>query len=174
MSDHPRMRGEDSADRFPRGRIQGSPPHARGRPVRDHGVRISGGITPACAGKTRQSEKRNRRFRDHPRMRGEDAEWLPRLSSPMGSPPHARGRLFRLGPIVARQGITPACAGKTIPIIRVPWNRRDHPRMRGEDRTLVFGCVRSPGSPPHARGRPIEKLERERDTRITPACAGKT
>ena len=55
--DHPRMRGEDVPPSSSSSRIQGSPPHARGRlcwPL-DHGQ--SRGITPACAGKTDNSDK---------------------------------------------------------------------------------------------------------------------
>ena len=52
--------------------------------------------------------------------------------------------------------------------------RSDHPRMRGEDRTLRVPSARHMGSPPHARGRPSTRATARSSQRITPACAGKT
>ena len=70
--------------------------------------------------------------------------------------------------------ITPACAGKTCSgSVRAPktW---DHPRMRGEDVRNVVEKRRDGGSPPHARGRLVERLLHLDARGITPACAGKT
>ena len=50
--DHPRMRGEESTWRDKEQRKMGSPPHARGRGAPGLAVAVSGGITPACAGKS--------------------------------------------------------------------------------------------------------------------------
>ena len=64
----------DDLDRVIAGleKVQGSPPHARGR----HHALSPGGsydrITPACAGKTPCKQRLKGRCRDHPRMRGED------------------------------------------------------------------------------------------------------
>ena len=46
--------------------------------------------------------------------------------------------------------------------------------MRGEDSPESPETTHSPGSPPHARGRPRGVLRRIVGERITPACAGKT
>ena len=52
VEDHPRMRGEDTTlKKFEYPSI-GSPPHARGRQLREPRFRHFTGITPACAGKT--------------------------------------------------------------------------------------------------------------------------
>ena len=98
-----------------RGRVVrfGSPPHARGRrPPRLRPVQ-SPGITPACAGKTNEVVGKDKILPDHPRMRGEDATGLFVALSCGGSPPHARGRLGDGAGDRPRDGITPACAGKT-------------------------------------------------------------
>ena len=148
------MRGEDPPlwGRFLA--ASGSPPHARGRPPQ-------------------QSAQPHNRA-DHPRMRGEDGRSRPRWVRTSGSPPHARGRLRRVARHCDVNGITPACAGKTR--VRSPSSadRRDHPRMRGEDVDAVPIFAEHGGSPPHARGRPdlVRNLVYERG--ITPACAGKT
>ena len=46
------MRGEDLREVEKSRFAQGSPPHARGRPIGDHNADNLKRITPACAGKT--------------------------------------------------------------------------------------------------------------------------
>ena len=89
---HPRMRGEDDDKAPAAGMMNGSPPHARGRRVQarrgNHFLRL----TPACAGKTVDSESPWSFAKAHPRMRGEDSPTSRRNLIARGSPPHARGR----------------------------------------------------------------------------------
>ena len=131
-------------------------------------------ITPACAGKTGCYLLQRSYHWDHPRMRGED--WCGGNSecSEEGSPPHARGRLGFHCTQTTSSGITPACARKT----PLPRNRcqprKDHPRMRGEDKGGARKRKQNVGSPPHARGRQLITTILKLKTRITPACAGKT
>ena len=111
---------------------------------------------------------------DHPRMRGED-HVAPRFKETVqGSPPHARGRRRRTRGDFKPWGITPACAGKTQASGDAYGFDADHPRMRGEDPPLRRRPRQVKGSPPHARGRPIQRRSNLRSLRITPACAGKT
>ena len=111
--DHPRMRGEDATSALSRARSAGSPPHARGRRVREMSRSETVRITPACAGKTRSLICPCCPLSDHPRMRGEDSNRPWPRTPQRGSPPHARGRLgFH-------------CTQTTSSV--------DHPRMRGED-----------------------------------------
>ena len=151
--DHPRMRGEDLGLDGSHRLLYGSPPHARGRhPVPFDRVPLAR-ITPACAGKTRSACPSSGLCPDHPRMRGEDTRLRADFPVGAGSPPHARGRLDGEFVPAALFGITPACAGKTT---RLSWTNsglRDHPRMRGEDRTPRCMWRSGGGSPPHARGR---------------------
>ena len=53
--DHPRMCGEKARPDHHRGLPQGSPPHVRGKGPPGPAMRITRGITPACAGKRRIS-----------------------------------------------------------------------------------------------------------------------
>ena len=69
--DHPRMRGEYQTISHKSHLLLGSPPHARGIPDTILIFCRSSGITPACAGNTRQFRRPLRTLRDHPRMRGE-------------------------------------------------------------------------------------------------------
>ena len=90
--DHPRMRGEDRHTCLRHTWQNGSPPHARGRPRTSSLRSGTFGITPACAGKTRDNNVFGGSSQDHPRMRGEDSTGLPPRKASIGSPPHARGR----------------------------------------------------------------------------------
>ena len=53
----------------------------------------------------------------------------------LGSPPRARGRADRLPQHAQHHGITPACAGKSLELRRVKLCIKDHPRVRGEEKT---------------------------------------
>ena len=95
------------------------------------------------------------------------------LWSPVGSPPHTRGKGT---PVIASQGtegITPARAGKS----RFEEHRwtlpRDHPRTRGEKLESVLQYLHNWGSPPHARGKGLGNLRLWLVAGITPARAGK-
>ena len=46
--------------------------------------------------------------------------------------------------------------------------------MRGENGFPPTRRNRSAGSPPHARGKPVDEAIAEAEEGITPACAGKT
>ena len=151
-----------------------TPPRARGRRNGSRLPRHPVRITPACAGKTVGRHFENRRNPDHPRMRGENASYNNLPNTGFGSPPHARGR-----PLANKEGlldvaITPACAGKTSGCRPGRIRCGHHPRMRGEDTSGRRTTGTSPGSPPHARGRQGLFTSVDGESRITPACAGKT
>ena len=107
-------------------------------------------------------------------MRGEDSIVYIQGAANLGSPPHARGRRAGFLHRSCRPRITPACAGKTCPPRGFRRRRSDHPRMRGEDVYFGLEVVDCRGSPPHARGRRRPFVLRDKNRRITPACAGKT
>ena len=48
-------------------------------------------------------------------MRGENGVPGCDLGAPSGSPPHARGKLLGGGSLLGGVGLTPTCAGKTLP-----------------------------------------------------------
>ena len=113
LTDHPRMRGEDSPNSFFVRQRRGSPPHARGRRSASRTLTAIPRITPACAGKTLGRSASLQVRWDHPRMRGEDYGQFCYADTDSGSPPHARGRPVPRKLRLLRGGITPACAGKT-------------------------------------------------------------
>ena len=100
----------------------------------------------------------------------------PRITSPVswGSPPHVRGKGSSLGWSRAFHGITPACAGKSLPSLFFAHTYWDHPRMCGEKHYSLKITFLSSGSPPHVRGKDAHAAMRARVLRITPAHAGKS
>ncbi len=96
--------------------------------------------------------------------------WLQR----QGSPPHVRGKGLVRAAMAVRQGITPACAGKSNSRIFKDWAAQDHPRVCGEKQGCN-PCIDSPrGSPPRMRGKGDGTGYRLVQIGITPAYAGKS
>ena len=92
----------------------------------------------------------------------------------IGSPPQVRGKLIVFTFLRKPFRITPAGAGKTLPL---RWRRamlRDHPRRCGENLSALFLMTACTGSPPQVRGKPFFHSFTPYTTRITPAGAGKT
>ena len=73
---------------------KGSPPHARGKALKNAQFGQIERITPACAGKSRDFHGSGNFRRDHPRMRGEKFIRDNGEAESIGSPPHARGKEF--------------------------------------------------------------------------------
>ena len=146
------MRGEQ---KFPPRALSaglGSPPLARGTGFSRIDNAGAMRITPACAGNSCVSISSAYAAEDHPRLRGEQAN-AGYLTAPVeGSPPLARGtESINTFPSEV-EGITPACAGNSIPRRTCPPCRWDHPRLRGEQFIKGGHFKATEGSPPLARG----------------------
>ncbi len=112
--DHPRVGGEKPVKIILWHSCQGSPPHGRGKVVFRVVVFALGGITPAWAGKSSGQHNASLVNKDHPRVGGEKPAVAAHVRAQLGSPPRGRGKGMELPPPVARHGITPAWAGKSI------------------------------------------------------------
>ena len=132
------------------------------------------GITPACAGKTFCTCCLIIKYRDHPRVCGENKLELVVAELGEGSPPRVRGKLRCRCRFLAHLGITPACAGKTKRRMGPVGSEGDHPRVCGENEDNYKGFNYRLGSPPRVRGKPRLTAVAISPTGITPACAGKT
>ena len=152
--DHPRVCGEKPAFASGSQHFLGSPPRVRGKVVLDLQAVKDSGITPACAGKRRRSERAQFKRRDHPRVCGEKARTLIVQDEPQGSPPRVRGKAKKrhLG----------------------GWKKGDHPRVCGEKFTCFAHRSTLPGSPPRVRGKDYVAIASYSLAGITPACAGKS
>ena len=116
--DHPRVCGEKRKHFIDVKRNQGSPPRVRGKEPFAKMSLKPGRITPACAGKSSTFLAKRVDFWDHPRVCGEKLAMLWPLALCVGSPPRVRGKVYFLAVPAGTAGITPACAGKRLPVGR--------------------------------------------------------
>ena len=105
-------------------------------------------------------------------MCGEQWRTLKQFWEGMGSPPRVRGTEGELLTCTQRIRITPACAGNRGWGYNNVVRCRDHPRVCGEQQSLVKCNAGQLGSPPRVRGTVFVPLALSYVYRITPACAG--
>ena len=152
-ADHPRLRGEKSGKKSKTFWGCGSSPLARGKGTFWPAGTTTGGIIPACAGKSGLRKPRHKRNRDHPRLRGEKGGLSRYSSGKRGSSPLARGKGGARSSSAKVRGIIPACAGKSVSLLSTACCPSDHPRLRGEKTPSKGVCKRNVGSSPLARGK---------------------
>ena len=171
---HPRVCGEnpDPDGRYPR--YQGSSPRVRGKPVRGRGSARCPRLIPACAGKTPTPRPAKRPTRAHPRVCGENSGIHGEVIGDHGSSPRVRGKLANDPNAPADWGLIPACAGKTATKQSPSNSERAHPRVCGENRHIRARRPVGWGSSPRVRGKQTLTRAQMDETRLIPACAGKT
>ena len=152
----------------------GSPPRVRGKQINEKTFKVTGRITPACAGKTMILCLYKDAARDHPRVCGENIKTGLRGLRPAGSPPRVRGKRVPHSVFYHYIRITPACAGKTCLHWFAMSRYWDHPRVCGENQTPSTFTPALIGSPPRVRGKLFRVAALLNSKGITPACAGKT
>ena len=172
--DHPRLCGEKLLLCEHCGKPIGSPPPMRGKETKMKNYNLSSRITPAYAGKRQKSSIRISAYRDHPRLCGEKFCNNQFGRSIQGSPPPMRGKVRWQTGLLPRSGITPAYAGKSVPIVIKTLDKRDHPRLCGEKIYTLHQTPLIAGSPPPMRGKAIAAFPKHHASRITPAYAGKS
>ena len=154
--------------------LQGSPPRVRGKAFSRAQARGTNGITPACAGKRPWCRPRPRQCWDHPRVCGEKGLPVSVLPMYQGSPPRVRGKASAQFVYKVATRITPACAGKRLLRGARSRSNEDHPRVCGEKAKHVCRVRSIKGSPPRVRGKGRMMTGTFGESRITPACAGKS
>ena len=174
LRDHPRVCGNhQSCPRsveWPRG----SPPRVREPHLPAILLCSLFGITPACAGTTLRYTLPEISAWDHPRVCGNHSTGRGRSRTDAGSPPRVREPHMEGKHGNIQQGITPACAGTTVPTLPRSRVTRDHPRVCGNHQCVRLGFVSAEGSPPRVREPRISNTPSIQNMRITPACAGTT
>ena len=193
LPDHPRERGELIPFLMRTQASIGSSPRARGTrdvPDRSH---ILFRIIPASAGNSCNRGARAIPGPDHPRERGELANWRDLRADLAGSSPRARGTRLRDRRAYALHRIIPASAGNSFFDHESGKELTDHPRERGElasspatssrgSRIIPASagnsrrrrCARRspPDHPRRARGTRHPVRPRDPGRRIIPASAG--
>ena len=89
-----------------------------------------------------------------------------------GSPPRVRGTAILGDPDAAEGGITPACAGNRVFCVSFRSHAEDHPRVCGEQKSMIACVSMYCGSPPRVRGTALNQSYYFIVFGITPACAG--
>ena len=84
-------------------------------------------------------------------MRGKDVISGYNSVTIAGSPPRAREGLKSKFTDHMKNGITPACAGRTLSLSSFTKSDWDHPRVRGKDELQEIKQKKEAGSPPRAR-----------------------
>ena len=152
----------------------GSPPRMRGKDALVlHGDALLG-ITPAYAGKSRAPSRASAPRKDHPRICGEKSQRNGCPTRSAGSPPHMRGKDYRVFRCCHKVGITPAYAGKSRLLSELCCRLWDHPRICGEKTLHGLLAHKTVGSPPHMRGKVLIVFDDLSCVGITPAYAGKS
>ena len=151
--DHPRVCGEKEYHQTTETAEEGSPPRVRGKVARARGSPNNFRITPACAGKSPRSRSGHEHSWDHPRVCGEKFCSRFCITAKRGSPPRVRGKVCRRPSETFRNGITPACAGKSQRAAGREHAGWDHPRVCGEKVRTALGLSQQEGSPPRVRGK---------------------
>ena len=111
--DHPRVGGEKPIGHVVSSKGEGSPPRGRGKGQHALAPAHQVGITPAWAGKSRNTRPPNAKAEDHPRVGGEKRPMTLKKMRSWGSPPRGRGKASWSAGSLRSIGITPAWAGKS-------------------------------------------------------------
>ena len=172
--DHPRLRGDHRIPRVDFNQCRGSPPLTRGPPENVTPSPRGRRITPAYAGTTDNIHAIIRRFKDHPRLRGDHHANALDVDADPGSPPLTRGPRCVIGVFTLYVRITPAYAGTTSMSYTGVMFGTDHPRLRGDHLIAQNSFARYWGSPPLTRGPLVSDYVPFGSLRITPAYAGTT
>ena len=150
--DHPRACGEQNPSFAFINPRSGSPPRVRGTELLYIGLFAKHGITPARAGNRPFAIILEILYKDHPRACGEQHYKSEDAKIERGSPPRVRGTGI-LGHANSRTTrITPARAGNSCVLLKLPQMNKDHPRACGEQSMSISVRRDYDGSPPRVRG----------------------
>ena len=127
---------------------------------------------PACAGNRRLSRSRIRLCSVHPRVCGEQRDrWLTGCWW-YGSSPRVRGTERSLAHRLLVVRFIPACAGNRCRLLAIQRARSVHPRVCGEQISILGVLSLLDGSSPRVRGTDLFGNRGKAYTRFIPACAG--
>ena len=127
--DHPRICGEKRLGTWLKCASLGSPPHMRGKAQAARKPHGKFWDHPRVCGEKLSFVGFEPHTVDHPRICGEKSRLPIAPLTAYGSPPHMRGKAGRSPWLLLPAGITPAYAGKRLPLSTSDQSRRDHPRV---------------------------------------------
>ena len=107
-------------------------------------------------------------------MCGENRVVVQKLHAQVGSSPRVRGKRHGLRWCHRRNGLIPACAGKTNLNVSAHPHTWAHPRVCGENLHDAKSSFIPIGSSPRVRGKLFPLIFCGKTQGLIPACAGKT
>ena len=132
------------------------------------------GNIPAYAGKTHHAKRSIRSDKEHPRVCGENAQFLLETLRKTGTSPRMRGKpAEKIGCPPSSRNI-PAYAGKTFDIGDAVAGQKEHPRVCGENGATIGRGISRAGTSPRMRGKLMGGVPAVQRMRNIPAYAGKT
>ena len=111
-------------------------------------------LIPACAGKTSTAQAPVFDGGAHPRVCGENIYPSLKTYTARGSSPRVRGKRQSIPAQSLAPRLIPACAGKTRTSQVVTQVYGAHPRVCGENCSIIRASVAAWGSSPRVRGKP--------------------
>ena len=145
------MCGKNASFSITKSLTSGSPPRVREKHYSSTCDIAILRITPACAGKTPRYVVRFLGGEDHPRVCGKNEKEGVTIDFGLGSPPRVREKHAIQPKWTHFNGITPACAGKTLSSYSHRGLCWDHPRVCGKNLLRMVIVVSMVGSPPRVR-----------------------
>ena len=169
---HPRVCGEQFGA-LPKSELhRGSSPRVRGTVIGRDALHFRVRFIPACAGNSSRRPKFTLGESVHPRVCGEQLEYLHHPETSTGSSPRVRGTDRPDWSIWGNPRFIPACAGNRSERIFASSAATVHPRVCGEQRSGANATGQSTGSSPRVRGTVLPVATNPLGSRFIPACAG--
>ena len=194
VGEHPRARGENTAQCPPALAEKGTSPRTRGKQLVGGERRNRGGTSPRTRGKPPICSRVNGLVRnipahagktaglsffssssaEHPRARGENHRMVWTVDDLLGTSPRTRGKQPPTPHTPSPTGNIPAHAGKTNCAQVASVGCKEHPRARGENLLGLFRKPTTRGTSPRTRGKRIHQAHSVPPKRNILAHAGKT
>ncbi len=149
---HPRVCGEQGADRGARHPAGGSSPRVRGTGETAASPALEPRFIPACAGNSSWGFRQLRAGTVHPRVCGEQAQRNTKGYKVPGSSPRVRGTVTGFPIAMSVPRFIPACAGNSGYGPPFRQYHAVHPRVCGEQVSTPTRRIQSCGSSPRVRG----------------------
>ena len=172
--DHPRACGANCWLIQSHTALNGSSPRMRGKRSHRPGCRSCRRIIPAHAGQTHDLVFLAGMCADHPRACGANDDNTAWGNTTYGSSPRMRGKPDLFDVSVDWLRIIPAHAGQTCTVRQSDTATVDHPRACGTNSLQHLTILRSDGSSPRMRDKPVGEPFPCVAVRIIPAHAGQT
>ena len=151
--EHPRARGENDIGSGSENSSRGTSPRTRGKQNQRKKEIMPPRNIPAHAGKTRYVMGFRCFLAEHPRARGENAQYIHGKQADYGTSPRTRGKLWLETPDDRHGRNIPAHAGKTSRHVNVLPQETEHPRARGENFSQPSLSHVPTGTSPRTRGK---------------------